>query len=224
MRDDVESVDDLLFEFFGSGSRYRNIGTIPRTLNVSRRSTMYVWSVLWLLARLSTAYKSPPSTSERTLVWEEEVPAPSKDEEEQRNKPAQRKLQNPAAASPQKPHPLRTAQWKVYLHGKWRGAAREIAIEFADNGYLRCDGGDLVGRWNLTPTGMTWSVELESSGQLVEYSFYADLHPNPFGRHPRMTRGVIIEESRHWFRPVVGTFSAIGVGEDNGDNSYRGRN
>jgi hypothetical protein len=68
------------------------------------------------------------------------------------------------------------------------------------------------------------------------YLFHADLHLHPFGPRPRLSRGVVLHErsassSRsgggsspsRWFRPVVATFSGVGIGRDTVDLSYRGR-
>jgi hypothetical protein len=65
------------------------------------------------------------------------------------------------------------------------------------------------------------------------YLFHADLHLHPFGPRPRLSRGVVLHEkgsssgaadrSSRWFRPVVATFSGVGVGRDTVDLSYRGR-
>jgi hypothetical protein len=83
------------------------------------------------------------------------------------------------------------------------------------------------------------------------YSFHADLHLNPFGSHPRLSRGLVLHgkkgdttatDAEHfgggiagdgcsssssssvgWFRPVVATFEGIGIGRDSADLSYRSR-
>lgn len=62
-----------------------------------------------------------------------------------------------------------------------------------------------------------------------EYFFSADLHINPFGLHPRMSRGIVIlwsnddHAKQKWFRPVVATFQGMGIGEDTADFSYSHR-
>jgi hypothetical protein len=38
---------------------------------------------------------------------------------------------------------------------------------------------------------------------------------------PRMVRGTMVKNCRKWFRPVVATLSAEGVGQDTADVSYR---
>lgn len=59
--------------------------------------------------------------------------------------------------------------------------------------------------------------------------YRADIHLNKFGERPRMFRGVITRD-RHssifpanFLRPVVGTFSAEGIGKDTADTSYKDR-
>lgn len=59
--------------------------------------------------------------------------------------------------------------------------------------------------------------------------YHADIHLNKFGERPRMFRGVITRD-RHgsflppnFLRPVIGTFSAEGIGHDTADTSYKER-
>jgi hypothetical protein len=56
------------------------------------------------------------------------------------------------------------------------------------------------------------------------------LHWNTFGKQPRMLRGTVTRDRRTdsfmppWlFRPVVATFTGIGVGEDTSDPTHAGR-
>lgn len=61
------------------------------------------------------------------------------------------------------------------------------------------------------------------------YNFYADLHLNPFGKHPKMFRGLVIRDRslpflpKRLLRPVVATFTGKGTGKDTADFSYKGR-
>lgn len=55
----------------------------------------------------------------------------------------------------------------------------------------------------------------------------AELHWNIFGDHPRMFRGTITRDRYRvsflppWlFRPVIGSFTGIGTGQDTADTSY----
>ncbi|KAL7530434.1 hypothetical protein ACHAWF_003372 [Thalassiosira exigua] len=59
--------------------------------------------------------------------------------------------------------------------------------------------------------------------------YRCDVHLNKFGERPRMFRGVVTRDRHSSFlppsflRPVVGTFSAVGIGRDTADVSYRER-
>lgn len=166
-------------------------------------------------------------------------------------------------------------RWKGRRSGSG-SSRRRIAFEFADNGYVRCrscsdDGGVdedrtgggekrrySVGTWELTPSGVAWTVRFddgdESEGEAGGggrcLDFYAGLHLNPFGSHPRFVKGIVVERmeeeeedgadgeaaekwkrkrrrrrrNSNWFRPVVGTFKGIGTGEDTVDLTYSDRN
>ena len=134
------------------------------------------------------------------------------------------------------------------------GAAMQLVGEsslhlaFAPNGYVRCHPSppssssssssseqeqvssqhpSLIGTWELTPTGLVWNIDMD--GNLCE--FRADLHVNPFGSHPRLTRGIVLQDTTPprrclagWFRPVVATFTGSGIGHDAADLSYETRN
>ena len=128
-----------------------------------------------------------------------------------------------------------------------------MLLEFADNGYVRLcpqhendsDTSDLdangnsnanadtdiatvtatstlIGTWKLDPSGLSWHLPLNDR----EHYFFADIHINPFGQYPKITRGIVIREhdKGKWFRPVVATFVGTGVGADTADFSYRHRN
>jgi len=92
-----------------------------------------------------------------------------------------------------------------------------------------------TGQWSTdgSPSGLSFSIPLPclddddtSCALLLQHHFEADLHMNPFGRHAKLTRGIVVRDRRHgktWFRPVVATFSGIGIGEDTVDLSYQKR-
>jgi hypothetical protein len=149
------------------------------------------------------------------------------------------------------PHPLRTDVWKLTV--RWRqqhrskedsNTKKELLLEFADNGYVRLcpqrDDSDAdtdktsslsplsaatttapIGTWKLDTSGLSWRLPLDDT----EHYFFANMHINPFGRYPKMTRGVVIRDPRksNWFRPVVATFTGVGAGNDTADLSYRHR-
>jgi hypothetical protein len=196
------------------------------------------------------------------------------------------------------PHPLRTGEWQLQVQWRKRrvvfGHPPTLVLDFDPAGYVRCrrpaekteDGSDgdrkatrvygSIGTWELTPTGLSWTIGLDddavdddvdddavdagvpskkkaqkalpsahhatttsrNTGTGV-YLFHADLHLHPFGPHPRLSRGVVLHEKSssssgsggvggggspsRWLRPVVATFSGVGIGRDTVDLSYRGR-
>jgi hypothetical protein len=149
----------------------------------------------------------------------------------------------------QQPQP----QHSYSKQNKKKAAKKEMLLEFADNGYVRlCPQPDAdintsdlgantnanadtdtdiatatatstpIGTWKLDPSGLSWHLPLNDR----EHYFFADIHINPFGQYPKMTRGIVIREhdKGKWFRPVVATFVGTGVGTDTADFSYRHRN
>jgi hypothetical protein len=189
----------------------------------------------------SSASSSPAETlpRKRKLIWWSDRPSRKKSEPE-----------------PQ-PHPLRTDVWKLKVQwrqqhfsrqNKKHAAKKEMLLEFADNGYVRLctptphDDSDTahvdedteksrattattpIGTWKLDPSGLSWHLPLHDG---TEHYFFADIHINPFGEYPKMTRGIVIRERRQqksWFRPIVATFVGTGVGADTADFSYKHRN
>lgn len=150
-----------------------------------------------------------------------------------------------AKASPKILHPMRTDKWKLHIH--WRGKERTwqkrqrpriVELEFHPNGYCRFCGGDDVlgiGTWQVFPWGVWFTME-DSAKKL--YTFTAGLHLNSFGPQPKMIQGNVMREvnpnhdeddfflkrqPKPWFRPVVGTFSGEGIGQDMADFSYKSR-
>jgi hypothetical protein len=145
-------------------------------------------------------------------------------------------------------HPLRTNLWEVKL--RWRGPARhknsgvyshcKLVLEFDPTGYVRvkpsddaCDGWIAAGKWKLDPARVTFAIPFpvealdkcdQGETTLKQHYFETDFHINPFGPQPKFTRGVVYRENgSKWFRPVVATFSATGIGKDTADLSYRKR-
>jgi len=106
--------------------------------------------------------------------------------------------------------------------------------------------------WKLrvrSRTGNSCSDGVEEDDGEEEYEFRAGLHLNPFGAHPLFVRGIVLggggsdddgegdcggsngttegklarSRRKRWFRPVVGTFTGIGIGRDTSDLSYSNR-
>mmetsp|Transcript_6667 Transcript_6667/g.12849 ORF Transcript_6667/g.12849 Transcript_6667/m.12849 type:complete len:435 (+) Transcript_6667:57-1361(+) len=100
-----------------------------------------------------------------------------------------------------------------------------------------------VGKWRLGHSGVSFDIPVQivnddsqnvKNGQNTEPNltvlhYHADIHLNKFGERPRMFRGVITRDRHSSFlppnflRPVIGTFSAEGIGRDTADTSYKDR-
>lgn len=131
-----------------------------------------------------------------------------------------------------------TTTWNVQFHSNGYARFREAKSETNSNNNDFVS----VGSWDILPTGrLVWMFPCVGSNknsrrrQLLKEEqqdfndgnllFFADIHPNPFGSQPKMTRGFVIlqKPQRRWFRPIVATFSAIGIGIDTADFSYQSR-
>ena len=115
--------------------------------------------------------------------------------------------------------------------GKWRighsGVAFDIPVTVSSRGgrwkkekIMSGDGGGSCEDGNRT---------VLSKKRMTVLHYHADIHLNKFGERPRMFRGVITRDRHSSFlpsnflRPVVGTFSAEGIGHDTSDTSYKER-
>jgi hypothetical protein len=77
---------------------------------------------------------------------------------------------------------------------------------------------------------------------MYDYVFTACVHLNHFGAQPKLMQGSIVrychkndgqedpmiddlfvKSKRKWFRPVVGSFSGMGIGDDTADLAYSNR-
>jgi hypothetical protein len=77
-----------------------------------------------------------------------------------------------------------------------------------------------IGTWKLLLSGIMWKFPIQQtdSSAITTTQCHADLIlVNPFQSRPRMVRGTMVKNCRKWFRPVVATFSAEGVGQDTAD-------
>mmetsp|Transcript_4481 Transcript_4481/g.6858 ORF Transcript_4481/g.6858 Transcript_4481/m.6858 type:complete len:374 (+) Transcript_4481:38-1159(+) len=100
-----------------------------------------------------------------------------------------------------------------------------------------------IGKWRIGHSGVAFDIPVQMSvsrknrdngskvkePKMTVLHYHADIHLNKFGERPRMFRGVITRD-RHssflppnLFRPVIGTFSAEGIGHDTADTSYKTR-
>ena len=101
-----------------------------------------------------------------------------------------------------------------------------------------------VGKWRIGHSGVAFDIPVqisprhkkgrknssEQQPRLTTLHYHADIHLNKFGERPRMFRGVITRDRyassflpANFLRPVIGTFSAEGIGHDTSDTSYRER-
>jgi hypothetical protein len=149
-------------------------------------------------------------------------------------------------------HPLRTDLWNLHVtwlgifpnkNSKERlRQSKTMQVEFHRNGYCRlCTFNDNkvigIGTWDLKPWGIWFSIPCDD----YDYTFTVGLHLNPFGKQPKLMQGTILKSTskkeyddeqdhmyvkkpdKKWFRPVVGTFSGVGIGIDTMDLSYADR-
>ena len=114
----------------------------------------------------------------------------------------------------------RKEQSRLGIQGK------TLLLDFSETGHVRVLNNETstlsIGTWKLHPSGITWQFPIVSSNggsSRTMLQCHGDLILNPFGSHPRMVRGTIVKNSRKWFRPVVATFSAHGIGQDTLDIS-----
>lgn len=107
-----------------------------------------------------------------------------------------------------------------------------------------------IGKWKLDSSGIAWDIPVKLPNSASESSassyaksewtilhYHADMHLSKFQQQPRMIRGTITRDrwnevtipftklvlEKRVFRPVIGTFSAEGVGQDTIDVSYKNR-
>ena len=141
-----------------------------------------------------------------------------------------------ATTSRPEPHSMRTNEWQVELSMSRKERHRlgihnkTIFLDFSETGHVRVMNSNTsatlaIGTWKLLPSGIMWKFPIQQtdSSAITTIQCHADLILNPFGSRPRMVRGTMVKNCRKWFRPVVATFSAEGVGQDTADVSYRDR-
>ncbi|KAL7533304.1 hypothetical protein ACHAXR_005162, partial [Thalassiosira sp. AJA248-18] len=98
-----------------------------------------------------------------------------------------------------------------------------------------------VGKWRVAHSGVAFDIPVQINvkrkrggsnnniSRMTVLHYHADIHLNKFGERPRMFRGVITRDRHSSFlppnflRPVIGTFSAEGIGHDTADTSYKER-
>ena len=149
-------------------------------------------------------------------------------------------------------------RWKDNVAKRYFGRdvrLSQLMLEFANDGRVRILPNDstngkqpsskhqfhsYVGEWELALTGLyskipvsLFNKEEESYSiptKLEHWILTSDLHINPFGARPKLTRGVILKDEKQKLfggmlqaRRVLGTFTGQGSGEDMVDLSYRDR-
>ncbi|KAL7513333.1 hypothetical protein ACHAXN_010502 [Cyclotella atomus] len=92
-----------------------------------------------------------------------------------------------------------------------------------------------VGKWKIGHGGVAFDVQVNvcrrgNAQEMAVLHYHADIHLNKFGERPRMFRGIITRDRYNssvlppnFLRPVIGTFSAQGIGHDTADTSYKER-
>jgi len=128
-------------------------------------------------------------------------------------------------------HPLRMALWKVNLrHGMTRSAEPVQFYFNRDGKVILRDGSGTTGEWWFDQGGISWDIDRADGLRKTIFHYHADIHLNKFGERPRMYKGVVTRDRyensflpSNLFRPVVGTFSAQGVGKDTRDTTYKNR-
>lgn len=138
-----------------------------------------------------------------------------------------------------------TRKYNRRLQSPW---GRNLEMDF-DEATKKCLArvGDKVvglGRWEVFPWGLWFNLK-DANGE-HEYSCFSQLLLNPFGSQAKLVQGSILLYSKEpgenalidmteeeewmlgspkkkWFRPVVGRFSARGIGRDTADFSYKKR-
>jgi hypothetical protein len=96
---------------------------------------------------------------------------------------------------------------------------------------------DFIGTWKLQPNGLIIQIPLptrKKEGRTwQDHIMEMDFHMNPFGTHPKFTRGLIFLPTDSTYgnpflkllriRPIVGTFTGKGIGIDTVDLTYQQR-
>mmetsp|Transcript_3067 Transcript_3067/g.4135 ORF Transcript_3067/g.4135 Transcript_3067/m.4135 type:complete len:217 (+) Transcript_3067:85-735(+) len=193
---------------------------------------------LWIIVFMATSILANPNKSGQKVdvIWQEEQPIPEV-EPETTKEPKRKFFYISKRLTPQsekatkgrsaRPHQLRTDTWELKL--KWkrtlsRNQNISMQLEFAKNGFVREITNSTaltMGKWSSSMKGVSWNLVSETENLL----FHGDVMLNSFGSQPKLIRGVILDNScaHAWFRPVVGTFSGEGIGEDTADFSYSNR-
>jgi hypothetical protein len=139
-------------------------------------------------------------------------------------------------------HGHRRSQWYVEFHTNRFARVKETNHSSDDTNSRNSFFG--IGCWDLLPNGKlilslpyneesthpSSQIKKDDNKDEKHFSFnqiilLADLHQNPFGLQPKLSRGIIIyiPSKRSWLRPIIATFTANGVGKDTADFSYQSR-
>ena len=164
---------------------------------ILRLSLSLLVLVLFVNPIVVSSSSSGVQHSTNDLHWEEEIPPQivekEPDDEAPSSKrplfwrPQQLQVRRPQRKQP-KPHPMRTNLWKLKFTSRNRDYFQNetMIFEFDELGFCKNDKAQ-VGKWNMVPAGVLWKLP---SG----LQFYAEIHLQPFGDHPRMLRGVVVRD------------------------------
>lgn len=131
----------------------------------------------------------------------------------------------PSSSSSETPseHPLKTSKYS--LRYSTTSPLPPITtptlstLHFSPSGTLYDSTSTPIGTWSFPPPGnsVTWSITLPSGST---YNYYATFYSNFIGGCPKMVKGVVTRSHEkgvgRWFKPVVATFEARGISEDDG--------
>ena len=138
--------------------------------------------------------------------------------------PLKERTQHPIS----KPHPMRTDEWCIQLRsGRRLFGTNTMNLQFSDNGFVKLlnESSTIleasIGQWKVMPSGIRWELPVKTNhNKTTTLHCHADLVLNSFGSQPHMVRGIITRDRfqdsflpRHWLRPVVATFTSVGIGE-----------
>jgi hypothetical protein len=169
-------------------------------------------TIVWREMCMDDAQQPPiqKKTTKRDLLWLRQPASSAKQSLVTRKQPTL--------------HPLRTDVWHLELRRQsWKSTVR---VEFSPTGRVRGkyerDTHWMLGTWGMSPNGqLHWTLSSFNKESFAQ-SFFADLHLHPYGKQPRLSRGVVIDETltNKWRRKrIVATFRAQGLVKDDINNN-----
>lgn len=196
--------------------------TAPAAMSADRPTLVYWEEEIPLDAFVSDGDESSPSKEKRSLFWN-----PKEHDTDTVIRLTQ--AQQPKARNVS-PHPMRTDEWRIQLtSGERLLGTDSLDLKFSDNGFVKVLENRFtkleasIGTWKMIPSGIRWElpVKMTTNNKNTTLHCHADLVLNKFGSKPHMVRGIITRDRypdsmfpRHFLRPVVATFTSVGIGKD----------